>query len=206
MVEGLLAAHGIPIKCAGFGCRCISLDCILPRTLKTLLLESEQRDDMQETKRHGEAFEYYYSLGESRSYTEVARKFTVSRTSIHKWAKAFNWQFRITQRDLNINKKVEEKTDNAIVNTKADYRRDIRLALQPVKAAINKAIVKNEETGQLEVRIPIVEAKDLSSVIGSFEKLVRLDLLLMGEADSRTEHRLLLIDILKEAREDNDGS
>jgi len=142
---------------------------------------------MQETKRHGDAFDYYYSLGAARSYTEVARKFNVSRTSLAKWAKAFNWMDRIAQRDIENSKKIQAKTDRTIVNTKADYRRDVRLALQPLKAAINKVIVKNPDTGKPEVKIPIDEARDLASVIVSFEKLIKLDLVLMGEADSHTQ-------------------
>jgi len=155
---------------------------------------------MQETKRHGDAFDYYYALGAERSYPKVASKFTVSRTSVKKWSKEFNWQERIVQRDIENSRKVQEKTDKAVVNTKADYRRDIRRALQPVKAAINKAIVKNPETGELEVRIPIVEAKDLASVVGAFNTLARLDMLLMGEADSRNETQVTRYDMLMEKK------
>jgi len=53
---------------------------------------------MKETLRHREAFEYYYVLGNDRSYPQVASKFTVSLTSVKKWAKEFNWQQRVQDR------------------------------------------------------------------------------------------------------------
>lgn len=159
----------------------------MPNTVKT------------ETARHLEAFEYYYSLGSKRSHALVASKFGVRATTVARWSMSFNWQGRIVERDRDNGQRITEKNNSAIVNTKADYRRDIRLALQPVKAAINKAIVKNEETGQLEVRIPIAEAKDLSSVIGAFDRLVKLDLLLMGESDSSQE---IVLKLPKEWKDD----
>ena len=146
---------------------------------------------MVETKRHGDAFDYYYSLGNSRSYMQVAQKLHVSKTSVAKWSKAFNWNERVIQRDLEINKKTEEKTNDAIVNTKADYRADIRLALQPIKALINSAIIEKEnpKTGKKEsvIKFSVEDPKDMASMITSLEKLIKADLLLMGEADSHAQ-------------------
>ena len=147
---------------------------------------------MVETKRHGDAFDYYYSLGNDRSCQQVGIKFTVSRNSVQKWKQAFNWDERVIQRDLEINKKVEEKTTNAIVNTKADYRADIRSMLQPAKAAVNTVIVEGKD-GKPTVNLKVDNPKDFALVIGAIEKLVKLDLLLMGEADSRAETNINFI-------------
>jgi len=65
---------------------------------------------MKETLKHREIFEFYYSIGDKRSITEVARKFTVSRASVSKWSRVFNWQKRIEQRDIEIGKELEKKT------------------------------------------------------------------------------------------------
>lgn len=64
---------------------------------------------MHETLRHQKAFEYYYSLGHDRTYPKVASQFTVSRTSIKNWAKAFNWQQRVQERDMKNAKKNRRK-------------------------------------------------------------------------------------------------
>ena len=153
---------------------------------------------MRETKELTEAFDEYYLMGDKRSLRVLAGIRRVSVKTAKKWSRELDWQNRIRERDRANAEKIVAKTDLVIVNTKADYRKDVKLALQPVKAAINKAIVKNPETGLLEVRIPIDEAKDLSSVITSFEKLIRLDLLLMGEADSSQEIILKLPGDMKE--------
>lgn len=136
---------------------------------------------MVETKRHGDAFDYYYSLGAERKYGSVADRFKIAKRTVEIWAREFNWQTRIIQRDIEINRKTEAKTNKAIVNTKADYRADISLTLQPVKAAINTVIVINKETGEQEVNLKIDNAKDFSLMIGALEKLVKLDLLIIGE-------------------------
>jgi len=118
---------------------------------------------VKETLRHKEAFEYYYSLGDNRSYPKVALKFTVSKTSIKKWAKNFNWQERIELRDINNGKELEKKVDKAIVNSKADYR------------ALIKKVVKKFEQKLKDGKIRIERPEDLNV-------MAKLDLLLMGES------------------------
>lgn len=151
---------------------------------------------MVETKRHGDAFDYYYSLGVDRGYTGVAREFKSSRSAVGKWGKAFNWQERVIQRDLEINKKVEEKTTDAIVNTKADYRADIGNALQPVMAMLGGVMAKGTD-GKLEVSIEVETPKDFALIVGALDKLVKLDLELMGESPDGSP--IIIINDLKGA-------
>ena len=148
-----------------------------------------------ETQRHIEAFDRYFAMGKKRSLRSAAGQQGVSEKTIFQWSKDFNWQGRIAQRDLENGKKTMAKTDKTVVNTKADYRRDIRLAFQPVKAAINKVIVKNEETGELEVKLNMDDGRQLAAVVAAFATLAKLDLLLMGEADSRTDNTFKLYDV-----------
>jgi transposase len=122
----------------------------------------------QETLRHREAFEYYYSLGEKKSLTLVARKFNVSKQTVTKWNKAFNWQQRVEQRDIENGKRLEKKTDNAVVNSKAEYRALIRKTVDVFKERLK------------EGKIKISRPQDL-------ESLAKLDLLMMGEATERNE-------------------
>jgi len=125
---------------------------------------------MKETLRHREAFEYYYSLGDKKSITEVARKFTLSRASISKWSKAFNWQDRIVQRDIENGKELSKKVNDNIVNSKADYRALIRQTVDLYKKRLD------------EGKIIISRPQDL-------ETLAKLDLTLMGEATDITEDK-----------------
>ena len=122
---------------------------------------------MVENLRMKEAFEYYYSLGDKRSLQQVAKKFTVSETSARKWSAAFNWQERVVQRDIEISKGLEKKTNTTILNEKANYRRIIK------------------ETIAKMAGVEVSNIKDLDT-------LVKLDLLLMGEATEKNETSIVL--------------
>jgi len=146
---------------------------------------------MKETLRHKEAFEFYYVLGDSRSYMQVAQQFNVSKTSVAKWAKAFNWQERIEQRDIENSHRLAEKTDSIIVNEKANYRKII-------KASIFK-YVEALKAGGVKV-----------NTVADLDRLIKADLLLMGEVTDRTEVRSVLDDLsdeeLQRIIEDRGGS
>jgi len=123
---------------------------------------------MKEKLKHKEAFEYYYSLGENRGLRKVAQKFNITLTAVANWSKAFNWQDRIELRDINNAKKLEDKTDKAVVNSKADYR------------ALIRKVVKEFEQKLKDKKIIISKPGDLAD-------MAKLDLLMMGEATERGE-------------------
>ena len=151
---------------------------------------------MIETLRHKEAFEYYYSLGDKRSCHKVGIKFAISRQSIEKWAKNFNWKERVGLRDIDNGKKLEAKTDKTIVNSKADYRAEIKTQLGILKAILNKVIQDFKKNEILDVE----NVKDLEKVINSYEKLCKLDLSIMGENLDKQE---VIINIIGEDNEDS---
>lgn len=128
---------------------------------------------MKETLRHREAFEYYYGLGQSRSLVAVASHFGVSERTVARWSKNFAWQERIEQRDIENAKHLEKKTNELVVNEKANYRKII-------KAAIGD-FVKRMAAGDVTV-----------NSVSDLERLVKLDLLLMGEA---TENNTIEISV-----------
>lgn len=138
---------------------------------------------MKETLRHREAFEYYYSLGAERNLKKVCQQYTVSIPAVKKWSKALNWQERIEQRDIEIGKKLEEKTNEAVVNSKADYR------------ALIKKVVKEFEKRLEAGKIRIAKPEDLSI-------MAKLDLLMMGEPTERGEHKLEPLKVIIEKGKD----
>ena len=143
---------------------------------------------MRETIKHTEAYEYYYNLSDKRSLRSVARKFNVSVQSISKWNKNFNWQKRVEQRDIENAKSLEKKTNQTVVNSKADYRAEIKSQLGILKALLNKVIKDIKEGSAFN----IVNVNELKDIINSYEKLSKLDLLMMGEATEKGE--LILTD------------
>lgn len=135
----------------------------------------------KETLKHKEAYEYYYSLGSERSLQKVADEFKVTLKAVAQWNMSFNWQERTTQRDTEIGKKLQEKTIDTILNEKANYRKIIKIAVGQ--------IVDNMRNG------------DISYKIQDLDKLIRLDMYLLGENDSsvKIENNHSLSDSDKEA-------
>lgn len=61
-------------------------------------------------KRGSNFYKQFISLCGKRSLLKVARKFNVSRTAVNNWYKAFNWEARARSRDIEIQRKVIEKS------------------------------------------------------------------------------------------------
>lgn len=97
---------------------------------------------MEETLRHREAFEFYYALGSNRSYPQVASQFTISLTSVKKWAKSFKWQDRVKERDIKNTRKLEEKTDETIIQAKSKYLAIIQNTLYKYEVALQSGDIK----------------------------------------------------------------
>ena len=136
---------------------------------------------MNETIRHIEAFDYYYSLGGTPTVsncTRVAEKFHISQRTFWNWYKKFNWSNRIEQRNIELANKLERKTNKIILNTKADYRKEIKQNLQVIKALIANSIE--------EIKAKLIKAEsvtDINSIVNMYDKMVHLDLNLIGEGD-----------------------
>ena len=148
-----------------------------------------------ETKRHIEAFDEYYAMGKDRNLVAVARQCSAGERTVARWSKDFNWQGRVAQRDLENGKKIMAKTDRVVVDTKAEYRKDIKLILQRLKGAVNKVVAENPETHELEVKLNMSDGKQLAAVVGAIDKMIKTDLLLIGEADSRADNTFKLYDV-----------
>lgn len=123
----------------------------------------------KETLRHREAFDYYYSLGQKRTYDLVAKKFGVTpHVTVYRWATSFDWANRVIERDARIAKKLESDTDRTVIKAKREYSKVVQASIANY--------VKDLREGNLAAE----NAHGL-------DKLIRLDLYLMGEADQRYE-------------------
>ena len=121
----------------------------------------------KETLKHQEAFDFYYSLGEDRSYAKVAEQFNVSIGTVAKWAGSFSWQRRIVERDRKIALQMQRALDKQILEDKKSYRKIIQASV--------KKYIDNLTDG----KVTINSVKD-------FDTLVRLDKLLMDDLDKGT--------------------
>jgi len=131
---------------------------------------------MKEKLKHKEIFELYYAMDSERSLSKLRKKLmspecsqnVPSLKTLKRWSKSFNWQDRIELRDIDNGKKLEAKTDKAVVNSKADYR------------ALIRKVVKEFEQKLKDKKIIISKPGDLA-------EMAKLDLLMMGEATERGE-------------------
>lgn len=120
-----------------------------------------------ETPRARGGFEYYYALGSDRNLRKVSEYVGVTMRTILNWNRKYNWQNRVKQRDIEIGKKVQEKTMSIAVDEKAKYRSILQATVTKFMDDFNEGKVK------------IKSINDLKEVI-------KLDLLLMGESTEIT--------------------
>lgn len=154
---------------------------------------------MTETKAHKDAFNKYYLMGADRSLRELALHLNCTARAVKTWSSEFSWQERIALRDIEISRKLAEKVDDEVVNTKADYRKQIKEGLVNIKRekgyltsafGTAKKKLEDEKDKTLDVT-SIRDLTDLSKAIQGIyrgeQALMKLDLLMMGEADSHTQ-------------------
>jgi hypothetical protein len=124
----------------------------------------------RETQRHLEAFELYVAQGGRRSYRQVARAMGTSIGAVKLWSLSFDWPVRARRRDAGIARKLAKKTDQTIVQVKARYH-----------SMVNKIIegLCRHHLGKDLRQLRHPEKTTLTDL----ERLVRLDLMLLGEPD-----------------------
>lgn len=119
-----------------------------------------------------EAFEIYYQLGDTRSLKLVAEKVGRTERTIAGWSRSFTWVDRVKQREI------EDARNNALCNNAlsaqtTDIKTRYRIMINNLMAIASRKIAK----GELSIRN-----------VQDFERVVKLDLLLMGEATDRQDN------------------
>lgn len=123
-----------------------------------------------ESLQQKEAFELYYSLGSKRKGELVAKKFKRTSRTIYEWSRRFNWTERVIQRDIQVGKEVAHRNTSAVIDEKANYRKMIKL-------------------GMMEFVQDLREGKCKIKNLADFERMVKLDLTLMGEASEIVQNQ-----------------
>jgi transposase-like protein len=153
---------------------------------------------MKETLRHRQAYDYYFKLGDGnrRNLHDVAQKFSVTETTVRNWRKAFGWDERMRQREIEVASELERKTNTTIINTKAEHRDTVAKMLNEIKVELGYltryygTAKEPLEKGTLKIdnRVDFTEtSKAMQAYRKLMGELIRLDLFLMGEADSRPD-------------------
>ena len=134
----------------------------------------------RETIIHREAYEFYYGLGEIRSYAKVAEKFDTSVTSVNRWSQSFAWMSRIAEREQRIGNAISTKVENKEIQNREDI-------LTLLDQKIRSLVILNEATGEYELIVPVVDFSD-------FNSLIKLFLLLRGDP---TESHLVRVEYIQ---------
>lgn len=141
---------------------------------------------MKEKPETLEAFNYYFILGHKRTYEAVAKKFKRTSQTVFNWAHKLNWKERVEQRDINLAKGIEEETGQCILQAKSNYRAEINNYLKTLKNLMATALKKDKD-GKTILNIKVESPRDAVAIISAYDKLTKLDLLLMGESTERTD-------------------
>lgn len=123
----------------------------------------------KENEMQSRAFELYYGLGDARSLKKVADTIGRTERTVAGWSRSFNWVARVTQRNIENSQSIK---DGGINPQLTDVRAKYRIIINNFMAELSKRVLK----GEIKVRN-----------VQDFERLVKLDLLLMGEVTDRTE-------------------
>jgi transposase len=126
-----------------------------------------QNELRKEQEHHQKAFEYYFALGEKRSYSAVAGKFGVSVSSVKLWGRSFGWKKRVRERDLEVARTMAQRSLKDEVSHRTRNRQLVQLSLVQLAKAIAGGKVK--------------------MTLSDLDKLVRLEAFLADEPDSRQE-------------------
>ena len=121
----------------------------------------------KEQDHHEQAFEYYYALGESRSYEKVAVQFGAALSTVKLWGRSFRWKQRIRERGMEVAREVATRT----LTDEVSHR---ERSLQIVQMAL------------IQLARAIVDGK-VKMTLGDLDKLIRLEAFLSDQPDSRQE-------------------
>ena len=134
----------------------------------------------KEQPHHERAFEYYYALGEKRSYERVAKEFNVSPSTVKLWGKSLRWKERLKERDLQLAREVASRTLADEVNHRERNLQIVHMALVQLAKAV--------ADGQVKMNL------------GDLDRLIRLESFLRDEPDSRQE--VVFPDLKEKSREE----
>jgi hypothetical protein len=121
----------------------------------------------KEQDHHERAFEFYYGLGESRSYEKAAAEFRVALSTAKLWGRSFHWKQRIRERDMEVAREVATRTLSVEVSQRERNVQIVQMALVQLARAIADGSVK--------------------MTLGDLDKLIRLEAFLSDQPDSRQE-------------------
>jgi hypothetical protein len=97
---------------------------------------------VKEQEHQKKAFEFYYGLGEGRSYKLVADEFGVAVPTVKIWGKAFGWRGRCSERDAQAVRTMADRSLEENVESLARNRKLVKMGLIQIARAVAEGKVK----------------------------------------------------------------
>jgi transposase len=97
---------------------------------------------VNEQEHHKKAFEFYYGLGEGRSYKLVAGEFGVGLGTVKMWGRAFGWKQRCRDRDAEVARAMADRSLEENMEGLARNRKIVKMGLIQVAKAVAEGKVK----------------------------------------------------------------
>ena len=91
---------------------------------------------------HQQAFELYVSLGEKRTYREVALKLGVAERTVRHWARQGNWKQSLRERGVEEARRLADQTLESTVTQRGRNRKIVELALRRLAKAVVDGTVR----------------------------------------------------------------
>jgi hypothetical protein len=142
--------------------------------------EKRRRELVKEQPHQLKAFEYYYGLGEHRSYEKVAREFDVAVSTVKLWGKSFRWRDRVRDRDLEVAREVATRTLDGEVSRRERNTQIVQMAILQLARAVAEGQVK--------------------LTLADLDRLIRLEAYLSDESESR--HELVVAELQTKSDEE----
>jgi hypothetical protein len=134
------------------------------------------------------AFEQYYLLGEKRSLKRLSDVTNHDLNKLVRWRKKYDWEAKVMERDGLVRNILMAKSAGTIAAIKLQYSGIINHLVQDMIKNIDSY---NKKVAEMNKNITdpkqLLNFKNLIYSADDFEKLIKLDLLLRGEATSRAE-------------------
>lgn len=117
-----------------------------------------------EKRVHAAAFEHYYSLGDDRTLSKVAKYMKVTEQTVQKWSSKFKWQERIRVREV-------QALDRTNVHTKLQID-EVKKAVADYLGDELRSTVEYDKDGKLKVHGPKIKTlKDIEKAIDVYYRI-----------------------------------
>ena len=138
-----------------------------------------------ETPEMVNAFEYYYNMGQDRTYTKVAAYMHRSSSTIMKWSNDFGWWDRINQRGEKTRQFGLVKHGEGEVSTPEELRKELKDMRSKVRSALDEVFI--EDRGKLRLKVNVEEVKDIGTLFRVYKDIVEMDIRAQSIKQQSTE-------------------